>query len=164
MRKGLGGDGRLAGFAGGVGRCCSAAARRLEQEAPFGQRELLGGEPAGLVEVVQAGQLVHQQLAAGAAGVVLVASFAWFIFEDLQTMFSRFKARRATAATHELPITGMTCNGCASRLQRVLGKQEGVETAVVSFESGTATVSGIVSLDVLKGAVEGAGFEVAGAA
>lgn len=120
---------------------------------------LLGG-----LAIAEMAEHEHQPWWAVAAGVVLVASFAWFIFEDLQTMFSRFKARRATAATHELPITGMTCNGCASRLQRVLGKQEGVETAVVSFESGTATVSGIVSLDVLKGAVEGAGFEVAGAA
>ena len=34
-----------------------------------------------------------------------------------------------------LDVEGMTCASCALRIERVLGRQEGVETAAVSFAS-----------------------------
>ena len=39
-----------------------------------------------------------------------------------------------------IPITGMTCNGCANRVQRVLAKAPGVIRAEVSFASRSAKV------------------------
>lgn len=111
---------------------------------------------------LQLGHHEHVAWWAQAAAVVLLASFLWFLWEDLQAMFRFFKSKTSTAATVELPVAGMTCGGCASRLERVLSKQEGVESAVVSYPDGTAVVSGLLDLARLREAVEGAGFEVSG--
>jgi Cu+-exporting ATPase len=41
----------------------------------------------------------------------------------------------------DLPITGMTCAACASRIEKQLNKQTGVEKASVNFATGRATVN-----------------------
>ena len=43
--------------------------------------------------------------------------------------------------TTTLDITGMTCASCVRRVERALGKVEGVETANVNFASETALVT-----------------------
>ncbi len=120
---------------------------------------LLGG-----LTPLHTGHHEHVTWWAQASGVVLLASFVWFAWEDLQAMFRLFKSKTAKAAKVEVPVTGMTCNGCASRLERVLAKQEGVEAATVSYPDGTAVVAGMIDIAVIKEAVENAGFEVAGEA
>jgi heavy metal translocating P-type ATPase len=40
----------------------------------------------------------------------------------------------------ELDVTGMTCGSCAARVERVLVRQEGVETAGVNFATGRASI------------------------
>lgn len=40
-----------------------------------------------------------------------------------------------------LKIEGMTCEGCAETVQRALERDEGVEEARVSWETGTAEVT-----------------------
>ena len=42
--------------------------------------------------------------------------------------------------TVELAISGMTCASCATRLEKVLGKVDGVETASVNLASERARV------------------------
>ena len=62
-----------------------------------------------------------------------------------------------------LPITGMTCASCVRRVERSLGKVEGVASASVNLATERAAVSydpGKVGLDELKGAVEKAGYGV----
>ena len=44
----------------------------------------------------------------------------------------------ATKQNTTLDITGMTCASCVRRVERALGKVEGVETANVNFASETA--------------------------
>jgi Cu+-exporting ATPase len=41
----------------------------------------------------------------------------------------------------DLPVEGMTCAACASRIERGLGKLDGVATATVNFATARATVS-----------------------
>ncbi|KAH0533651.1 hypothetical protein FGG08_007610, partial [Glutinoglossum americanum] len=41
----------------------------------------------------------------------------------------------------ELPITGMTCSACASRIERVLNRQPGISSASVNYATGRATVA-----------------------
>ncbi len=63
----------------------------------------------------------------------------------------------------ELPIEGMTCASCASRLQRVLHKVDGIERADVNYATGRAALAvspGQVDRAAVVGAVERAGFGV----
>ncbi len=57
-------------------------------------------------------------------------------------------------------VEGMTCAACASRIERVLGKQEGVESAVVNYATGEARVVGSAPLDLLTGAVDRIGYHL----
>ena len=63
----------------------------------------------------------------------------------------------------DLPITGMTCAVCASRIERVLGRTAGVRSATINF----ATEVGTVQFDpaqtnrrALIGVVQRAGYDV----
>ena len=63
-----------------------------------------------------------------------------------------------------LKIEGMMCMHCSGRVQKALEAIDGVESALVSHESGTAvvTLSKDVSDNTLKKAVTDAGYEVVG--
>jgi Cu+-exporting ATPase len=62
----------------------------------------------------------------------------------------------------DLPVEGMTCAGCASRIQSHLGGIDGVSDAVVNFATGTATVTHQPEIDRerLRAAVESLGYHV----
>ena len=60
--------------------------------------------------------------------------------------------------TVELAITGMTCASCASRIERKLGKLEGV-TATVNYATEKATVTGPATVDEIVAAVRAAGYD-----
>lgn len=57
-------------------------------------------------------------------------------------------------------VTGMTCSACASAVKRSLGKLDGVENADVNMATERVNIflDSEVSFDVLKGAVEKAGY------
>ncbi|KAA3598886.1 MAG: hypothetical protein D8M57_12955 [Candidatus Scalindua sp. AMX11] len=62
-----------------------------------------------------------------------------------------------------LNITGMTCGGCSSKIQKALTECPGVKDAKVDHESGKAVVeveSGKAKADKLIETVEGLGFSV----
>ena len=56
-------------------------------------------------------------------------------------------------------VTGMTCAACSTRLEKVLGRVEGVEKATVNLITEVATVSGPVPVAALYEATRRAGFE-----
>ncbi|EAC4284556.1 copper chaperone [Listeria monocytogenes] len=63
-----------------------------------------------------------------------------------------------------LNVEGMTCSHCEVRVTKALSEVNGVKSAVVSLDEGTATVEfekGQVTEDALIDAVEEAGYEVA---
>ena len=71
------------------------------------------------------------------------------------------------STTTTLQISGMTCGGCVRSVTGVLSRLDGVTSADVSLEAGTAVVQydeAKVSPAALALAVEDAGFDVAPAA
>ncbi len=62
----------------------------------------------------------------------------------------------------ELPIEGMTCASCVSRVEKALAKVPGVESATVNLATESASVSASKEVDLarLRGAVEKAGYAV----
>jgi len=61
----------------------------------------------------------------------------------------------------ELDVSGMTCASCVSRVQRALGREDGVVEAVVNLVTGRATVElagDAVEPDRLVATVEGLGY------
>ena len=62
-----------------------------------------------------------------------------------------------------VPIDGMTCSACASTIERVLGRLEGVVRARVDLAAKAAHLevsAGAVSRERIITAVRAAGFEV----
>ena len=68
----------------------------------------------------------------------------------------------APPETLTFEVDGMTCAACANRIERVLGKQEGVETAVVNFTGAEAKVRSDVAIDpeALRAAVQKIGYDI----
>ena len=65
--------------------------------------------------------------------------------------------------TIELPISGMHCAGCAARIEKVLSKLPGVQSANVNLATERATIAydpELVSPEDLKHTIEGLGYEV----
>ena len=116
----------------------------------------------GQLTVIAPAEHVHEGSwwAIAATGALLLL-FAWFAIEDLLQLVAKVRVSTSRAQRVEIPVTGMTCGGCAARLQRVLAKQEGVDAATVSFDDGCAVVLGSAALDVLHHAIRDAGFETA---
>ncbi|MDP6213611.1 MAG: heavy metal translocating P-type ATPase, partial [Acidimicrobiales bacterium] len=68
----------------------------------------------------------------------------------------------AHTARADLAIEGMTCAACASRIQRALGKLNGVDEAQVNFATGRATVlhgAGVGDTE-FRSTIEGLGYGV----
>ena len=60
-----------------------------------------------------------------------------------------------------IPVTGMTCAACQSRVQRTLNKTPGVHDATVNLMMGSATVSydpSVVQPDALVDTIRGTGY------
>ncbi|MDQ3343962.1 MAG: heavy metal translocating P-type ATPase [Actinomycetota bacterium] len=68
-----------------------------------------------------------------------------------------------TPQTLDFAVSGMTCGSCAARVQRVLGRQEGVDDAEVNFATGKARVQAGPGTDVavLTAAVDRIGYGLA---
>ena len=61
-----------------------------------------------------------------------------------------------------LKIKGMHCEGCSTRLTKVLNNQDGVEDAKVSLKDAKADVQydeNKIGLDEIKEVIQDAGFE-----
>ncbi len=63
-----------------------------------------------------------------------------------------------------MKIEGMMCPHCEARVKKALEAVEGVESAVVSHEAGTAVVTGSADFETLKAAVEAQDYKVLGQA
>jgi len=63
--------------------------------------------------------------------------------------------------TLDFDVEGMTCGSCAARVQRILGRQEGVSNAEVNFATGKAHVEiepEVATVEELRAAVDRIGY------
>ena len=95
------------------------------------------------------------------AGAGLLAMLAAFAASDLRDLWRRF-APKAGATECEIGVEGLTCQGCARRLRGELEKVEGVVAADVNVEQNLALIRGRVDPQLLRAAVERAGFTPTG--
>ena len=68
-----------------------------------------------------------------------------------------------SAESVKLPVSGMTCGGCARSVEKKLSATPGVKSAQVDLEGATATVQfdpGRVQVPRLIAAIEQLGFQV----
>ncbi|MGC6173890.1 heavy metal translocating P-type ATPase [Lacrimispora sp. 38-1] len=84
---------------------------------------------------------------------------------DIKAAVSRIGYEAAEKTEYSdvtIPIGGMTCAACARRVEKAIGKLEGVENSSVNFATEKATVAydpRKVRLSVIKGAIEKAGYQ-----
>jgi uncharacterized membrane protein YraQ (UPF0718 family)/copper chaperone CopZ len=128
---------------------------------------ILGSAGAGLVfDFVLDAEAVpvptaheHTTWWAAAAALLLCGLIAWLALEELRLRARRLWARRDRRSI-EVGVSGMTCGGCASKLERALCSEDGVTSAVVSLDAGTVVVQGAVDERRVRSVVEHAGFQV----
>lgn len=98
-----------------------------------------------------------------ASAVILAAMILRFAFQDAAHWFRKWApAEAASGPAVTVSVSGMTCNGCAAKLERALQATAHVQSARVSFEEGKAVVQGTASLEEVRATVSGAGFRVTG--
>ena len=81
---------------------------------------------------------------------------------DTVNTTTTFESSALPATDWTLPVEGMTCASCVSRVEKALASLPGVREATVNLATETATVKAdpAVGLDALRGAVEKAGYSV----
>lgn len=63
--------------------------------------------------------------------------------------------------TYELPVSGVTCGGCANRVTKALLSVAGVTDVVVSGDRSTVTIVGSrIARPVLVSAIQATGYQV----
>ena len=119
--------------------------------------ELFGAVTLGAVHAHEHAPAWWKGVAAGA----LIGLIAWFALQDGRSwLASRSPAAETGQGPLVIPVMGMTCGGCSSRLERTLRAAEGVDAARVDLEGGTAEVYGSLSPAQVGELVRAAGFEV----
>ena len=95
-----------------------------------------------------------------ACGVVLAGMIAWFAVSDVRTFFRRRNRVADSGQSASFRIQGMTCNGCAARLENALIARPEITQASVSFDNRQAIVTGNVTQQQVQDTVAAAGFLV----
>lgn len=96
-----------------------------------------------------------------ASGVVLAALIARFAISDVvRVIRKRFLTQPIADNSITLHVDGMTCDGCAARLERVLEASEGIERADASFAESRVTVFGSDSHEAVAESIQASGFSV----
>lgn len=94
------------------------------------------------------------------SAVILLGLLIYYAVTDLK----RFVAKRRTDATDgrliQIEVSGMTCGGCANKLESALKRSDQIDSAVVTLNPDQATVKGNISLQGVRDIVEASGFSV----
>ncbi len=90
-----------------------------------------------------------------ASAWALLALFGWFAAEDVRGLLRRDGGGPTTL---EVAVEGMTCKGCARRVQTALEAEPGVDAVEVGLDPGSVRVAGSIREADLRAAVAKAGY------
>jgi len=95
------------------------------------------------------------------SAAVLLALVGWFAADEARRLLGRLRIARAGRDERiiEIGVEGMTCSGCASKLESALRAEQGVRAVSVSLEARTAVVRGTASEADLRTAIRRVGFK-----
>lgn len=98
-------------------------------------------------------------------GVIVFAAFPYYV-DFLPAAGAEVPSGDALIVAEELtiPITGMTCSGCAVTLELALAQTPGVAVATVSYDEGRAVLgldpTGSASYELLVQTIRNSGFDI----
>ena len=92
------------------------------------------------------------------AAVLLGLLFLKFLIEDIQLRLQHKADSTSDAPETVVNVDGMTCEGCAAKLERGLAAMPDIDSARVCFEDGTAAVHSQLSSVELASRVSECGF------
>lgn len=102
----------------------------------------------------------HGGIIAVASGILLLAFILKFLIADLCSYISAVRIKKSNN-TIAFDVTGMTCQGCANKINKLLLSIDGVDSVVADVKLGKVTVSGVgLDQDVIGKAIHSVGFEV----
>lgn len=113
--------------------------------------------------VAQAAAHHHTAWWAVAGAVLGAALFGWFAVDAARGWLRGRRAPAAEARETVLMVEGMTCGGCARRVEAALRAVDGVEQATVDLAAARATVRGTADPPTLIAALDAAGYPAADA-
>lgn len=94
-----------------------------------------------------------------ASAIALLALLAWFAIDDLRRWVAgRGRPDATGAAPIEIGVGGMTCDGCANKLESALRREPGVLRVRVLRDEERVIVYGDVDPERLRRVVESVGF------
>ena len=98
---------------------------------------------------------------AQASAWILLGFFASFALGDIKRLLRKQKSFKENPENmHHFIVEGMRCQGCVTKLEKALYEVPDVEAVSISLESKEAKVQGQSQPDMLKKAIEEAGFQL----
>ena len=115
------------------------------------------------INIAQMSEHAHEEVST--FKVVVAIIFALLLLYSIGgNIMNKIKANKASknvkSEGKKYDVYGMTCNGCSSRLQALLLKNEDIENAIVDHDANSAIIYGDVSEETVKTIVENAGFSL----
>lgn len=103
----------------------------------------------------------HAGPVAIASAVLLLGMLAWFAVSDARLGVARLQQRFAgpgESQSLDLDVQGMTCGGCAKKVEKALLGVDGVDSVQVDQPAGRVLLTGRVAPEAVIQVVEEAGF------
>lgn len=98
----------------------------------------------------------HGGLVATVSAVAMLILLTFYAITDAQAWLR--KQRSGSVASRTLQVEGMTCGGCAKRLDKAIRTLDGMENVVVDAAEGTLVIEGSTPLVTVRKQVQEAGF------
>jgi len=89
--------------------------------------------------------------------VVMNLYIIYFAFKNVQHKLK--KQKKINGNTKTIQVSGMTCGGCARKIDTELAKVDGVTSVKANHEDGTVDIGGTYDLSTLKQSIDNLGFK-----